>query len=67
MTVIVLENSDLLWNTPKLDNLISGLYSGTESAVSCGGTIRATSQLIQGYVRNMFLLQHVSALIRTMY
>ena len=41
---------DALWRTlglrgvpPKLNNLLSGLYSGTESAVRCGDTIADSS------------------------
>ena len=48
-------NRDSLWRIlglrgvpPKLINLMSGLYSGTESAVRCGGTISDLFPVVTG-------------------
>ena len=55
-------NRDALWKfldlrgaPPKLIDLMSELYSDTESAVRCGGTISPTYlQLLLGFVRGMY-------------
>ena len=48
-------NQDALWRIlglrgvpPKLTNLISELYSGTESAVMCGGSISDLFPVVTG-------------------
>ena len=50
---------------PKLIDLMSELYSGTESAVRCGGTISDLFQLLVEFVRGVYWPPHFSALVWT--
>jgi len=65
-------NWDALWRIlglrgvpPKLINLISELYSGTESAVRCSVPSPTYLQLELEFVRGVSLPPHVSALVWT--
>ena len=64
-------NADALWRIllrgvpPKLINLMYELYSGTESAVRCGGTISAYFQLLLEFVRGVYWPPHFSELVWT--
>ena len=65
-------NRDALWRIlglrgvpPKLIDLMSELYSGTESAVRCGGTISDLFQLLLEFVRGVYWPPHFSVLVRT--
>ena len=64
-------NWDALWRTigrrgvpPKLFDLMSELYSGTESAVICGDTISALFPVVTGVV-TVYCPLHFSALAWT--
>ena len=65
-------NRDALWGilglrgvSPKLIDLISELYSGTESAVSCGGTISELFPVVNGVRQGVCWPPHFSALVWT--
>ena len=56
------DESDALWKIlglrgvpPKLSDLMSGLYSGTESAVRCDGTISALFSVVTGVCQGCVL------------
>ena len=50
---------------PKLINLMSELYSGTESAVRCGGTISDLFPIVTGVHEGVYWPLHFSALVWT--
>ena len=63
-------NPDALWRilglrgmSPKLINLMSELYSGTESAVRCGGTISDLFPVVTEVRQGCALPPHFSALV----
>ena len=65
-------NRDALWwilglrgVPPKLINLMCDLYSGTESAVRCGGTISDLFPVVTGVRQGCILAPHFSALVWT--
>ena len=65
-------NGDALWRIlglcgvpPKLIDLMSELYSGTESAVKCGGNISDLFQLLMEFVRGVSWAPHFSAPVWT--
>ena len=65
-------NRDALWKIlgirgvpTKLINLMSNLYSGTESAVRCGDTISDLFPVVTGVLRGLYWPPHFSALVWT--
>ena len=65
-------NRDALWRSlglrgvpPKLIDLMSELYCGTESAVRCGGTFLTYFQLLLEFIRGVYWPPHFSALVWT--
>ena len=63
-------NQDALWRIlglrgvpPKLINLMSELYSGTESAVRCGDSISDLFPVVTGVCQGCGLAPHFSALV----
>ena len=65
-------NWDALWRIlglsgvpPKLIDLMSELYSGTESAVRCGNTISDLFPVVTGVSHGCILPPHFSALVWT--
>ena len=65
-------NRDALWRIldlrgvpPKLINLLSELYSGSESAVRCGGTISDLFAVVHGVCQGCELAPQFSALVWT--
>ena len=65
-------NRDARWRNlglrgvpPKLINLMSEVYSGTESTLRCGDTISDLFQLLLIFVRGVFWPPHFSALVWT--
>ena len=65
-------NQDALWRIlglcgvpPKLINLMSELYFGTESAVRCGDTISDLFPFVPGVYQRCVLAPHFSALVQT--
>ena len=62
-------NRDALWRIlglrgvpPKLIDLMSELYSGTESAVRCGGTISDLFPVVTGVHQGPHTFQHLYGL-----
>ena len=65
-------NRDALWRIlglcgvpPKLIDLMSELYSGTESAVRCGGTISDLFPVVTGVCQGVYWPPQFSALVWT--
>ena len=65
-------NRDALWRIlglrgvpPKLNDLMSELYSGTESAVQCGSAISDLFPVVTGVRQGCVLAPTLSALVLT--
>ena len=65
-------NRDALWRIlglrgvpPKLIDLMSELYSGTESAVRCGATFSNLFPVVTGVHQGCVLAPHFSAIVQT--